>query len=309
MKIYWIIIPIFLALIIGCNKEGNRRKAGVINSPPVVKEAYITPKAPVRGVDIKVNLMAFDKDGDHISYSYKWIKNGKEIKGNNKNILKGTLFKKGDIIKCIIIPYDGKIYGTPYETEEIKIANSPPIIKSIKILPFPPFKDSKIKVAVDSYDPDNDSVMLAYKWFVNDKEVFGVYENELRNAPLKKGDKVSVEITISDGESKEKSFKSKEVTISNTPPSIVSDPPAFLTKDNMYVYHVLAKDPDNDPLTYEIISGPEGMTIDPDTGIVKWKVSENDIGKVKVEIAAKDNDGGKGLQRFILKIGKSIPEE
>ena len=306
MKIFFVII--FIILIIGCRGKDVKNKVD-LNSPPIINEANIAPQNPSAQVDIRIDIKGSDRDGDSINYSYKWIKNNEEIKGESKEVLKGSLLKKGDTLKCIIIPYDGKEYGKPFETGEIKVINSSPVIKSINILPFPPFKDSHLKVNVEAYDPDNDSVRLTYKWFKNDAEIFGEYENELNNVELKKGDKVFVEVTASDGESEERPYRSNNISISNTPPNIVSDPPGFFGNDNIYTYQVVAKDLDNDPLTYETISAPQGMTIDQNSGLISWNISEKDIGEVKVEVAAKDNDGGKGLQRFILKIGRPVPQK
>ncbi len=206
-------------------------------------------------------------------------------------------------------PYDGKQYGKSFETEGVRVINTPPLVRSIRIEPFPPFKDSRIRADVDAYDPDGDPLSLTYRWFVNGREIFGEYGPELHYKGLKKGDKIRVEVSVSDGEAEERSFSSKEITIANSPPRIVSDPPAFLTKDNTYIYQVKAYDPDNDPLTYELLEGPPGMRIDPNTGIIKWRVTEKDVGEVRVEISANDGDGGKGLQRFILRVGKGSPSK
>jgi len=56
----------------------------------------------------------------------------------------------------------------------------------------------------------------------------------------------------------------------NGPPSITSTPITRFVVDRAYFYQVEATDPDPDPLRYSIVEGPEGLRIDPETGLVAW---------------------------------------
>src|SRR5262249_50849164 len=42
-----------------------------------------------------------------------------------------------------------------------------------------------------------------------------------------------------------------------------------------YTYPVKALDPDNDPLTYSLPIAPQGMAIDPTSGVITWDVSSD----------------------------------
>lgn len=59
---------------------------------------------------------------------------------------------------------------------------------------------------------------------------------------------------------------------SNRPPQFTSTPTVDAYVNQDYQYDAEAQDPDQDnPLTYSLISGPDGMTIDPLTGKIQWK--------------------------------------
>jgi RHS repeat-associated protein len=56
----------------------------------------------------------------------------------------------------------------------------------------------------------------------------------------------------------------------NRPPVFVSTPIVDAAVNTPYRYDSDATDPDSDTLTYNLVLGPEGMTVNPDTGLVQW---------------------------------------
>jgi putative Ig domain-containing protein len=56
----------------------------------------------------------------------------------------------------------------------------------------------------------------------------------------------------------------------NTPPVIDSAPVTTATAGTPYSYQVLAHDPDGVGLTYLLLSAPDGMALDADTGVLTW---------------------------------------
>ncbi|MEG5146790.1 putative Ig domain-containing protein, partial [Microcoleus sp. AT8-B6] len=56
----------------------------------------------------------------------------------------------------------------------------------------------------------------------------------------------------------------------NRPPIFTSTPVVDAAVNTPYRYDADAKDPDSDTLTYNLVLGPEGMRVNPETGIVQW---------------------------------------
>ncbi|MEG5045908.1 putative Ig domain-containing protein [Microcoleus sp. B4-C1] len=56
----------------------------------------------------------------------------------------------------------------------------------------------------------------------------------------------------------------------NRPPIFTSTPIVDAAVNTPYRYDADAKDPDSDTLTYNLVLGPEGMRVNPETGIVQW---------------------------------------
>ncbi len=69
-----------------------------------------------------------------------------------------------------------------------------------------------------------------------------------------------------------------------------------------YVYDVEAVDPDGDPLTYSLVTGPSGMGIDPDTGLVTWDVTSTDLGQHDVTVRVDDDGGLFDTQSFTITV-------
>lgn len=72
----------------------------------------------------------------------------------------------------------------------------------------------------------------------------------------------------------------------NTPPSIYSTPFTEVRAGETYVSGTNALDREHDPLFYSLISGPAGMTVNPQSGFIRW-----------------ENTAGKGGQSFPVTVG------
>jgi VCBS repeat-containing protein len=76
----------------------------------------------------------------------------------------------------------------------------------------------------------------------------------------------------------------------NDAPVITSKPPETVRVWAPYTYKVKAKDPDvGDRLTYSLTKNPEGMTIDPATGLIEWRPTSAQAGTYDVVIKVSDN--------------------
>jgi hypothetical protein len=69
-----------------------------------------------------------------------------------------------------------------------------------------------------------------------------------------------------------------------------------------YIYKAKAVDKDDDELTWELIKGPKGMTIDEDSGVLEWSAKSKEPGRHKVTIKVSDPNGGSDEQKYVLEI-------
>ena len=95
----------------------------------------------------------------------------------------------------------------------------------------------------------------------------------------------------------------------NTPPVILTAPPTTGAVGSTYLYQVGAEDVDQDRLTFSLVSGPEGLTIDPNTGLVQWTPGAGQDGTVDVEIAVSDSLGATVNQAYSIVVADGQPNQ
>lgn len=293
---------LFLSLhLISCGRSEKAGPSTKSNTPPEITTATIFPENPTQKNDLGVMAQSKDPDDDPITYHYQWIKNDAEMIGETTPVLKSGTFKKGDRIQVKVVPSDGKIEGAPFLSGSVKILNSPPVIQEVNIEPKPAFANNDLKAIVKGFDPDGDFIYYNFRWEKNGVALSEEYKEILKQGNFKKGDSITVTVTPDDREITGEPKKSAPVTISNSPPIIVSSPPESI-KDSKYIYQVKADDPDHDPVMFVLKSGPKGMEIDQKTGLLRWDIRKEDKGAHQIEIEALDSEGAKSIQRYVLRV-------
>jgi sugar lactone lactonase YvrE len=86
----------------------------------------------------------------------------------------------------------------------------------------------------------------------------------------------------------------------NEAPAITTVPDLEALAGRPYRYDLAATDPDGDPVTYAVVSGPAGLAVDANTGRVTWTPTAADIGTHAVVLRASDGRGGVAEQRYVL---------
>jgi hypothetical protein len=92
------------------------------------------------------------------------------------------------------------------------------------------------------------------------------------------------------------------------PITLTVEPPVPLKKPTAparlqpYVYRPKLEDPEGDPIAFDLVQGPPGMTCDPQTGVLFWQPAPEQAGVHPVAIRASDSYGRTSIQRFQLNI-------
>jgi hypothetical protein len=85
-------------------------------------------------------------------------------------------------------------------------------------------------------------------------------------------------------------------------PVITSHPVTRTTYEEPYTYQVKAQDPDLDDLAYALVSGPEGMNLDPFSGFIEWTPANGQGGVHPIEVRVNDGRCGEDVQRFEISV-------
>jgi len=282
-----------------CARHERTEPKSKPNSPPLISSITILPEKPTQESEINLFIQSHDPEGDPVTFQYRWIRNNEEIPGANDSFLQSRSLQKGDLIKVRVVPSDGKVDGVPLVSPAVKILNSSPVIQEAWIEPKVAYATDRLKANVKSSDPDGDFIYYTYQWGKNGVVLDEERGEYLERGRFKKGDSITVIVTPDDRENPGKPEKSDPIIILNSPPLIVSAPPTSVEKMT-YLYQVRANDPDNDPITFTLKSGPKGMEMDKEIGLLRWEIRKEDKGSHSVEIEISDDAGAKSTQRYTL---------
>ncbi|WAK04123.1 putative Ig domain-containing protein [Methylobacter sp. YRD-M1] len=113
----------------------------------------------------------------------------------------------------------------------------------------------------------------------------------------------SVTVQVSDGQ--QSTTTSFNVTVepapvANTAPVITSTPVTTATLGLTYSYKVTAIDAPGDTLIFSLVSGPAGMSINPSTGQITWRVLQR--GSQSVSVRVTDQGGLSATQNFTITV-------
>ncbi len=157
---------------------------------------------------------------------------------------------------------------------------------------------------VNATDPDGDT--LAYSLVVKPS---GMTINSatglIKWTPTAKGD-YPVTVKVSDGTLSINQNFTIKVKAVNHAPSITSIPITTATVGVTYVYDVNATDPDEDTLTYLLVTKPKGMAMYPKTGVINWTPTSAQLGNNQVSVKVSDGTLSV-IQNFTIKVSKPTP--
>ena len=148
------------------------------------------------------------------------------------------------------------------------ITNSPPTLASVSLTPTTAFETSTLTATpVGGADADGDAITYSYQWFVNGSAIAPT-TSTLTGTYFNKANTVSVRVTPNDGTVDGAQVGSNSVTISNSPPSIVSvslTPTIAFATSTLTAAVVGGADADGDTITYRYKWFVNGSAIAPTT--------------------------------------------
>jgi hypothetical protein len=139
---------------------------------------------------------------------------------------------------------------------------------------------------------------MFYRWKINNLVVQESWESVL-DCPFKHGDIIEVEVTPSDGSFGGSPARHSTLAGNAAPTLKLSE--QTMDNDGRYQARMEAKDPEGDPITFALKSGPQGMTVDPTAGTLLWSVQPGTEGDFAIQVCARDAKGAETILNYQIK--------
>ena len=199
------------------------REITIQNARPTIGAATASPENPTTIDDLTIEVSVDDlddADGDEVTLSYAWLKDGTSQDEYTENTLPSAATSKGEQWIVQVTPNDGTTNGSIYE-EVFTIQNTLPTLSSVT-LPEDATKSTSITATIIAEDIDEDELTYNYEWQVNGTAIADVTTETLEPTYFIKGDEVQLTVIANDGDGDSEALSSEVITIQNTAPVITT---------------------------------------------------------------------------------------
>ncbi|WP_046225224.1 choice-of-anchor A family protein [Vibrio sp. ECSMB14106] len=245
-------------------------------------------------------IIAADPDGDALTYRLIEAPAGMTVSGNGTVIWLPEINQKGSNPVTLRVYDNYGAYAEQMYSIRVNSGNEP-VITSTPVLSAYNGMDYAYPMTV--VDLDNDPLRYQLDegpvgMAVSNSGVltWSVTENDV-------GDHyVSVSVFDSVGNSDTQKFNLTVKYLGESQPPVLTSLPKLRARtESVYLYQVVASDPDGDALRYRLLSAPEGMGIS-QSGLVQWLANNKQIGLQDVELEVSDLTGKAVTQRFAIEV-------
>jgi hypothetical protein len=180
-------------------------------------------------------------------------------------------------------------------------------IRAVAFSPAAPTVLDDVAAVASLADGEAADVGLNYRWFVDGREIVDASGDRLGKARFKKGSWIYCQVQAFSGSEQSAWYKSDVIRVLNSLPALQLEPPGDFRVPGVLQYQAAASDPDNDELTFEVLSPLEqGIAIDPKTGALSWKLTEETVKSlgesIEITIAVSDGEGEKVTGTITLQL-------
>lgn len=286
------------------------------NQAPTTTTPSISPSIAYR-IDTLTCVpgMSSDADGDSMTLSYQWFKNGTTMSGMTSPVLGVGNYTKGDVLVCQVTPADAYSTGAPVNSTSVTILNKVPAVGAVWIVPDPAYVTSTLSCRNGTVtDYESDPVSLSYQWFKNGEEIGNQTAATLPSASFVKADTIVCEVTPSDSDAG-LPVNSIGLVISNSVPAqpgIIS--PTLTHNPDLNLTWSASTDADSELITYYIkVSSTTGRTGDVSGGWQNTTDTYYPLGIVSfphiyyVDIESKDSEETSTVQQGEVNVVNNAP--
>lgn len=265
-------------------EAGVRRVAGI----------ELTPRRPVAGVRLSARALFAQGVGPRPEVGFQWRTGSGRVLAEGRELDTSGL-EAGTTVEVVATPVAGEETGESF-AHRFRLADPEKQI-ALVVIDAGEGKSvgSVLRAVVETNDEEDGFDVASIEWRVDGKTVGD--EEELDTTPFAPGDVVELRARLSDVG--DRPITAEPIVLEpSAAPEIRSTPTAGV-QGGLFRYAIEASSPARGAiLRYELLKGPDGMKVDPATGVLEWRPAASQRGGFDVEVAVLDQWGSGVAQRF-----------
>lgn len=252
------------------------------NRPPIIRSQ--AKKQINEGEKFFYRVDAVDPDGDPISIHFNRVPKGAET--NENSISWQTDYESAGEYPIHIAVTDGEAVVEQKFFLTVNNVNRPPVFVEPEAFLLQLREGELWRLTLSVSDPDGDDVKLSLP---NPPEGMRLDGQLLSWRPnYRQSGEYYVDVVADDGQDETTLVLHLQVENVNRLPEITSTAITTVNEGEEYVYAVRAYDPDETPLSYRLLKGPEGMEMQ--GHYLQWQPDYGSAGQYEVVIAVADDE-------------------
>lgn len=279
-----------------------------VETPPNIYPSFtsLPVTTATEGVAYNYDVDATDPDGDTLIYSLVTAPTGMII-DSVSGLIDWTPDGGHLGVHDVSVQVDDGNGGVATQNYRLTVEAQPNGAPSIDSTPVTSATESLVyNYDVDATDADGDTLVFTLVSAPSGMSIDSASGLIAWNPGETDIGTVNVSVSVEDphGASASQSY-TIDVVYFNDAPSITSIAVTTAVQDEAYQYQVSASDADDqfgDSLDYVLIIAPQGMTIDPITGLIQWTPNDQQVGSHPVEVTVTDNGGLSDTQSYQLQV-------
>ena len=246
---------------------------------------------------VAVAIEATDPEGDPLTFSAQGLPPGVVI-----DPVSGTITGRLSVDAAVGSPYtvsvtvsDGQAQDADTFAWIVNNTNRPPVVSAGG--PYTVAEGGAVTLTATGVDDDGEAISFTWDFTGNGLCTDAAGASVVFNAG-DGDDVVRVGLCATDGIALV--TEEAQITVQNQPPVINSVAPAFASFGRIYTYRVRAVDPGDDPMTFELVSGPDGMAFS--GSVLRWTPTlEQTLEELHpVELQVCDEDRACATDSFVI---------
>jgi len=268
---------------------------------PAVASIELEPRRPIAGARLRARAKLAPgsrANGARPEIAYRWLTRSGRSLGEGPELDTAGL-EPGTVVVVVAQATAGDRTGEPFE-REVRLAAQDSQIALVVI----GARDGRqvgrtLTAVVETTDESDGFDAVELEWRV-DGERAGDGE-ALDTSPFAPGDVVELRARLADAGENARVVHAEPLVLERGAPPEITSQPAVAVENGELRYAIAARSPlPGAELRFELLKGPDGMAVDPERGVLRWRPAPDQRGRFEVEVAVMDQWGSGVAQSFAV---------